>query len=259
MRLLPLTAVLILGGCGTDAGPPAADAAVAASELAPTAARTIGLTAADGVKVTGRLLEVTDARGLILLFHQAGSSKDEYATIQPHLAELGYSSLAIDQRSGGDLFGRNETVRALGGTRDYLEARADLDAAVAWADARPGDAPVLLWGSSYSAALVFLVAADHADKVAGVLAFSPGEYLGSPRLVRDAAARVKAPVFVTAASDAGELKAARDIAAAVQGGATLAEPKTGVHGSSTLIAARNAAGAPANWMAVERFLASIRR
>lgn len=50
---------------------------------------------------------------MILLFHQAGSSKAEYATISPRLVAAGYSALAIDQRSGGELFGSNETAAAL--------------------------------------------------------------------------------------------------------------------------------------------------
>ncbi|MBX9795833.1 MAG: alpha/beta hydrolase, partial [Sphingomonas sp.] len=56
---------------------------------------------------------------MLLLFHQAGSSKDEYAAIAPQLAADGYSALAIDARAGGDLFGPNQTVAALGGSADY--------------------------------------------------------------------------------------------------------------------------------------------
>ena len=36
---------------------------------------------------------------------------------------------------------------------------------------------ILVWGSSYSAALVFLLAAEHQDEIKAILAFSPGEYL----------------------------------------------------------------------------------
>src|ERR1700745_1754981 len=52
---------------------------------------------------------------LILLFHQAGSNRGEYATIGPMLATLGFNALAIDQRSGGNAWGWiNETVKRLG-------------------------------------------------------------------------------------------------------------------------------------------------
>jgi hypothetical protein len=54
-------------------------------------------------------------RPLILLFHQAGSNRAEYAPIAPMLVALGFDALAIDQRSGGSLWGHaNETVQHLG-------------------------------------------------------------------------------------------------------------------------------------------------
>ena len=106
--------------------------AVALAACAPaglTSAAT--LRAADGVAVHGSFHAATDPRAVVLLFHQAGSSKGEYATIAPRLAAAGYESLAIDQRSGGDLFGRNETAAALGREAGYLEAERDLEAALA--------------------------------------------------------------------------------------------------------------------------------
>jgi pimeloyl-ACP methyl ester carboxylesterase len=72
---------------------------------------------------------------------------------------------------------------------------------------------VILWGSSYSASLVFLVAAEHPNSVRAVLAFSPGEYFDGPTTVRDRAAHVSAPIYVTSASDRGEIEAARIILA----------------------------------------------
>ncbi|MBX9730727.1 MAG: lysophospholipase, partial [Sphingomonas sp.] len=173
------------------------------------------------------------------------------------LVAMGYSALAIDQRSGGGLFGRNETAAALGHEASYLDAKADLQAALDWAV--PQGKPVILWGSSYSSALVFLVAADNPGKVAALLSFSPGEYLGNPHLVRDAAAKLKVPVFVTSAKDAGEIDAARGIEQAVPGtGNEQFVPKVaGVHGSSTLISARNPRGADDYWQAVRAFLQRV--
>ena len=88
------------------------------------AAEPIALTASDGVKVYGSLYRAAKPRALILLFHQAGSSKDEYATIAPRLAQAGYSALAIDQRSGGGCTARIETADALGEQADYLDTAA---------------------------------------------------------------------------------------------------------------------------------------
>ncbi|WP_204283332.1 hypothetical protein, partial [Klebsiella pneumoniae] len=82
----------------------------------------------------------------------------------------------------------------------------------------------------------FLLAAEHPGEVKAVLAFSPGEYFDDAKLVRTAAAKVKAPVFVTSAQDGREIDAARDILAAVPGEKEQFVPKQGgVHGSSTLL------------------------
>jgi len=68
-------------------------------------AEPVTLQARDGVSVSALLYEATQPKAVILLFHQAGSSKAEYATIAPRLVASGYTALAIDQRSGGSLFG----------------------------------------------------------------------------------------------------------------------------------------------------------
>ena len=208
--------------------------------------------AADGVKVRGDYYASPRPKALILLFHQAGSSKGEYRNIAPRLVRDGFSALAIDQRSGGSLFGRNETAAGYGKETSYLDAAKDLDAAIAWARSRK--LPIVLWGSSYSAALVFLEAAKQTD-IKAVLAFSPGEYLGNAMPVHHAAARLHMPLYVTSASDAGEVAAARSILAASPSQTKQQfVPRRGVHGSSTLLADRDPEGAPENWLAVETFL-----
>src|SRR5204862_37250 len=58
-------------------------------------AEPVTLTAADGVKVAGVYTGVEKPKALILLFHQAESGRDEYATIAPRLATWGYASLRI--------------------------------------------------------------------------------------------------------------------------------------------------------------------
>lgn len=220
----------------------------------------LSLEAADGVKLFADWYPAPQPKALILLFHQAGSNRGEYATIAPRLVAEGYSALAIDQRSGGTLFGQsNETVARLGRSADYVSAEQDLEAALAWARQRAGGRPIVLCGSSYSAALVFLVAAKHRGELAGVLAFSPGEYLGSPDRVRKAAAGVGVPVFITSAKDAEEVAEARRIFVAVGSGTkTQFVPlQGGVHGASTLREDRNPRGAAENWAAVLAFLRTL--
>lgn len=256
MRLMTiLLAATALVGCSKPG--PAADNATTSAAVAPAPVQKgqpVTLTAADGVTVYGTAYSAADPKAVILLFHQAGSGKGEYATIAPRLVAMGYSVLAIDQRSGGNLFGRNETAAKLGREASYLDAKADLQSALDWAV--PQGKPVVLWGSSYSSALVFLVAAENPGKVAAVMAFSPGEYLGQPSLVRDAAAKLSVPVFVTSAKDAGEIAAAGAItrAVAASGKVQFVPGIAGVHGSSTLIDARNPRGAAENWQAVSAFL-----
>lgn len=224
----------------------------------PARAEALTLRAADGVGVFGTLTPASAApRGMALLFHMAGANRAEYAAIAPALARRGFASLAIDQRSGGADFGaRNETAAALGG-RDpgYLAALPDLEAALAWARMQGGGVPILAFGSSYSAALVFLLAARQPGALAALLAFSPGEYLRGTS-VRDAAARVDCPVFVASAADPSEVSAARAILAAVPAGVRKVQfaPEVGPHGASLLRADRDPRGAEAAWRAVDGFL-----
>lgn len=196
---------------------------------------------------------------VILLFHQAGSAKSEYAPIAPRLVTLGFNALAIDQRSGGNLFApANATVQHLGHSAPYLDVLRDMEAALAWARRTYPSAPVYAWGSSYSASLVFALAARHPHEIAAVLAFSPGEYFDDKRYVRAAARNVRVPVFVDSASDPAEERNAREILDAAR--STVKErfvPHAGVHGSSTLRDDRDAAGAAENWQAVTAFLARI--
>ena len=194
-------------------------------------------------------------RGTILLFHMAGVNRGEYDPIAPRLNAAGFDTLATDQRSGGAAYGRrNETADRLGRDPGYAAALPDLEAALAWVADKGG--PVLAWGSSYTAALVFVLAARHPGALAGVLAFSPGEYLTGIN-VRGAAERVTCPVFVTSASDRGEESAAAAILAASP--APLKRhyrARSGLHGSATL-RADNRTGAEENWSQVLAFLDAV--
>lgn len=212
--------------------------------------------AADGVVVHADY-KGQGERALIVLFHQAGSNLHEYDPIVPRLHQLGFDTLAVSQRSGGAQFGgENETAQGVGGAPDYFHAYPDMEAALAFARGKAGR--VVVWGSSYSSALVFKLASEHPKGVVGVLSFSPGEYFGGAFSVKMAAAKVVAPVFVTSASDAGEISAAKAIVAEVPGDATQFVPKRGVHGSSTLRDDQNPEGMAENWAAVEVFLAPLR-
>ena len=237
----------------------ACGAAPASNTVAPAFVATsspMTLQAADGVTIYARLYAAERPKAVILLFHQAGSSKDEYATLAPRLVAAGYTALAIDQRSGGSLYGPNETAAHTSGKPDYLDAAQDLQAAVDWGVVQK--LPVVVWGSSYSSSLVFPLAVKNAGKISAVLAFSPGEYFDDKTLVERAAARVTVPVYITSAADAGEVGAAKTIADALpHGRATRYVPAVGIHGSSTLIAAKDPKGAETNWLPVLAFLKKV--
>lgn len=252
----------LLAGCGSIAGvtpeqnQAAATVAVQHSEWVPAAIKT-----ADQIPVVGKLYSAPNPKAIIVLFHQAGSSKDEYNNIAPRLVKLGYTALAIDQRAGGSLFGDNSTATVIGKQVPFIDAQKDLQGAVDWVREQydPLKLPVILWGSSYSAALVFPVAVDNDDVVRAVLAFSPAEYFDDTHFVRKAAAKVTAPVFITQAKDGEEIAAAKQIFDTLPGpNKQQFVPKTaGVHGSSTLIDARDPKGAAENWAAVEAFLKKV--
>ncbi|MEZ0242706.1 MAG: alpha/beta hydrolase [Sphingomonas sp.] len=246
MRALALLfAVLALQACNRPAQPMKAELG--------TRTETVSLRAADGVEVFGSYSEPANPRAVILLFHQAGSGQGEYLTIVPRLTAQGFATLTIDARSGGDMFGGNWTVKKLGGERPYLEAQQDLEAALAWANAK--GLPVILWGSSYSASLAFLVAADHPE-VKALLAFSPDEYFDGKPAVRPAAAKLKMPVFVTSSQAPDEIAAGKALIDAVPAAnkRQFVPVKGGVHGSSILIAVQNPGGAEDAWAAVLAFL-----
>jgi pimeloyl-ACP methyl ester carboxylesterase len=223
------------------------------------AAETTSFSAADGGKVFGDVYRPDGpAKATILLFHQAGSNRAEYRPIAPKLAALGYNVLAIDQRAGGNLWGKsNETAAARSGSPGYFDALPDLEGALAYAVRTWPGKPAVVWGSSYSASLVFFLAARHPDEIVGLLSFSPGEYF-SGESVRKQAAQIHCPVFITSAAATGEIAAARELFDAVPGTQKVDfVPTQGTHGSSTLRTDSNPAGAAEIWSAVDKFLSSL--
>jgi len=132
----------------------------------------------DGVTIYGEIYTsagVAKSAPLILLFHQGGGdSRGEYTPLVPRLLDEGYNLLAIDQRRGGERFeGVNRTLAGVGDTEfSYCDVVPDLEAALAYALEQGFTGPVVAWGSSYSAALIFKLGVDHPDEIDAIVAFS---------------------------------------------------------------------------------------
>jgi len=165
---------------------------------------TISFFAEDGLKLTADLYKTAnDSAPYIILFHRAKFSRGEYRIIAPRLNENGFNCLAIDQRSGNkarEVINQTAAEAKMQGlSHAYTDALPDLRAALLYVKKELGANKIILWGSSYSAALVFLVGSEFPDDVNGVLAFSPGEYFKvADKKISNYAKNIKCPVFVTA-------------------------------------------------------------
>ena len=113
----------------------------------------------DKIPISAHVYEVDPEAPVIVLCHQARFNKSEYDGIAQRLMELGFNSIAIDQRSGGPIANQpNETTLAAMEKdlpTDYLDAEQDIIAAVNYASSRYNKS-VILWGSSYSSTLRFV-------------------------------------------------------------------------------------------------------
>ncbi len=232
----------------------AAALAVSPALAASALAQPVSFAAKDGVKIYGDFRQAEGrSRATILLFHMAGSNRSEYAPLAPILNKAGFSTLAIDQRSGGDLWGNiNKTAANAKGDSDFADTIPDLEAAIAYGSLQHAG-PIAVWGSSYSSALVFVLAARHPE-VKALLAFSPAEYIQGYSIEK-AAAKLSIPVFITSAPDGDEISSGEALAKAVPDHRAVQYiPKDGVHGSSTLRTDEDPQGASENWKHVMAFL-----
>lgn len=222
----------------------------------------VNIESPDGVSIAADLYRksVDVDAPMIVLCHQAGWSRGEYRQIAPRLNKLGYQCLAIDQRSGGKVNSVvNETHRraiAQNKTTEFVDAEADIIAAINWARKNYPEAKMILWGSSYSSSLVLRIAGENQGLVNGVLAFSPGEYFASQgkgdRWIEKSALKIQVPVFITSSkAEVPQWRAVFDAIPAKE--KTSYVPETdGNHGARALWTKFE--DHPGYWSAVEQFL-----
>lgn len=221
---------------------------------------TINFKTSDGLKVTADLYMEHPANApFIILYHQAGYSRGEYRSIAPTLNQMGFNCMAIDQRSGDKVNGiANETHKEAVKQElptEYLDAIPDLEAAYLYVKLSIKPDKLILWGSSYSAALLFYMGSVHHNNLDGILSFAPGNYFKvNNKELKTYAAKVTCPVFVTSAKS--EYNNWKSIYDSVRSDKSYFLPETeGKHGSKALW--QNNPSHQAYWTAVKTFLKSI--
>lgn len=211
----------------------------------------------DDIIITADLYEADPQAPVILLCHQAGSSRGEYREIAPKLVKLGYTCLAIDQRSGKEMSGIKNETHALAVQQkfptEYIYSEQDIKAAIDYLSQR-FEKPVTVIGSSYSASEAVMIAASE-KKVKRIAVFSPGEYF-EDLSVSTYAQYMKKPVFATAAKS--EIADVRNMLGGMdQSFLTVFEPKAaGVHGAKALHKATS--NNEEYWEALKRWLEKTR-
>jgi alpha-beta hydrolase superfamily lysophospholipase len=218
---------------------------------------TVQFKSKDGLLITADLYLAQNAKGFILLCHRSHCNRGEYRETAPRLKSLGFSCLAIDQRSGMKVFGvTNETkVRAKqkGLPTGYLDAKQDIEAAVNYSYKLNNSKSIIILGSSYSASLALLISTE-TDKIKAAITFSPGEYFKGINLAIEIKS-ISKPTFITSAK-----KEVDDVSKLLK----LADPRfithfrptvEGFHGSKTLW--KSVKGYEFYWRTLEDFIHKI--
>ena len=211
----------------------------------------------DGLIITADYYKVENHKGFIVLCHRSHCNRAEYRETAPKFNKLGYSCLAIDQRSGMKVFGEvNETknrAKEKGLPTGYLDAKPDIESAIEYAYKLNDEKPVILLGSSYSAALALLISTE-TNKLESTVVFSPGEYLKGVHLSEQIKS-INIPIFAT--SPKKEIKQVSDVLKFVDKKyITHFKPEEeGFHGSKTIWEVVK--GFETYWEALELFLKNI--
>lgn len=215
----------------------------------------------DGIKIYGDWYKTNENKNtpLILLFHQGGAnSRAEYKTIWPILNKEGYNVLAVDARRGGDrLGGTNRTAANLESSKyGYCDAYGDVKATLRFAQSSGQTGPIIVWGSSYSAALVINLTNENPDKISATLAFSPAS--GGP--LKDCnpnqhATTLTTPLLLLRPRSEMEFNSAKtQFELFKKAGHETYVAENGVHGSSMLNPDRIEGSNQPTWKVVKTFI-----
>lgn len=211
----------------------------------------------DSLPITADVYEVNNKRPTVLLCHQAGYSRGEYKDTALEFLKLGFSCVAIDQRSGNEVNGVINETSFIAKQRklktNYIDAIQDIESAIDYIHELNGHQPIILVGSSYSATLALLIG-DKSEKVKAIAAFSPGEYYKSID-VKNTIKNISKPTFVTSSKD--EISKLKELISLIDSDfITHFEPKVeGAHGSRALW--KSTSGNKFYWEAFSNFLISV--
>jgi len=175
---------------------------ILAFAVSASAQKKISFVAPDNLKITADLYDAGAGAPVIILCHEANSSRGEFKNAAPKLVAMGFTCLAIDMRAGGTTNGiANET------TPDAIEKKfpiallygeQDMLAAITYAEENLKAEKIILLGSSYSAGLALMIGA-YDDRIAAIAVFSPGEYI-EDLSVSTYVQYITKPTFATGAS-----------------------------------------------------------
>lgn len=219
---------------------------------------TVSFPSKDSLPITADIYKNKETPISILLCHQAGYSRGEYKDTAKELTKLGYSVMAIDQRSGKTVNNiDNQTAiaarkKGLGDT--YLDAKQDIEAAIDYIYKQNGGKQIILIGSSYSSSLALLIGVNN-SKIKAIAAFSPGEYFKGIDINKNIS-DYKKPVFVTSSlSESTSVKTLVNKINPIFLTHFIPEVK-GIHGSRALW--KTTEGNKTYWTSFKTFLSSLK-
>lgn len=167
--------------------------------------KTVNFPASDGLKVFADYYSSNGRRSpLVILYHQAGSSRGEFRNIAPRLVDLGFNVLAVDLRSGDIVnqvtnLTQKEALKQ-GKSTAFIDVIPDLEASCDYAKNNLKSRKIIYWGSSYSASLGFYMVSIHTKDYKALIAYSPGEYFKiENKNIADYAKDIKIPVYTSSA------------------------------------------------------------
>lgn len=214
----------------------------------------ISFIAPDDLEITADLYNAGPNAPVIVLCHQANSSRGEFKNIAPKLKDMGFTCLALDLRNGGETNGvKNETtVDAINKKfpTSLIYCEQDILAGVAYAEDNLNPEKIILFGGSYSAAIILMIG-SYDQRIDAMVAFSPGEYIDDLS-ISTYIQYITEPVFATGArNEITDVKAM--ISVMNEEHVTLFSPSgAGDHGNFSL--EPKTKNSNEYWSALEKFL-----